>query len=260
MATTNDLLADGYLCPFDVVAPLAEVDTSSLRAGSGGEWDKEEVSEQALKLVGDAVIEWERQIRERYDGVPQPTVAFAASIDDAEALAIRFLKAGHDFRVVSSRESSDTNAETLAAYARGEFTGVVNCAILSRGWDAPQTRILIDNYPLRKSLQTLIQRYGRVIRTAPGKDRALIIDHAKNWLGFRDDILAFYYSGPRRLATRLLRRRREKTSPGSTTCAASASRCLNKATRCAPGAARSAPCVAVVAAWAPGSWKTWTAC
>ena len=70
VATTNDLLADGYLCPFDVVAPLAEVDTSSLRAGSGGEWDKEEVSEQALKLVGDAVIEWSGRYVNATTGCP----------------------------------------------------------------------------------------------------------------------------------------------------------------------------------------------
>ena len=213
VATTNDLLADGYLCPFDVVAPLHEVDTSSLRAGSKGEWDKEEVSGQALKIVGEAVSEWERQVRERFDGVPQPTVAFACTIDDAEALAIRFQKGGHDFRVVSSRESSEANNETLKAYARGEFVGIVNCAVLSRGWDAPQTKILIDCYPLRKSLQTLIQRYGRVIRTAPGKDRALIIDHAKNWLGFRDDILAFYYSGPPALGDPSLEKATRKDKP-----------------------------------------------
>ena len=154
------------------------------------------MSERALKIVGDAVEEWERQIRERFDGVPQPTVAFACTINDAEELAARFQKAGHDFRVVSSRESSEANAETLKAYDRGEFVGVVNCAVLSRGWDSPRTVILVDNYPLRKSLETLIQRYGRVIRVFLGKDRALIIDPAGNWLGFRDDIMAFYYSGP----------------------------------------------------------------
>ena len=34
------------------------------------------------------------------------------------------------------------------------------------------------------------------MRTFPGKARALLIDHAENWLHMRDAILAFYVGGP----------------------------------------------------------------
>ena len=44
------------------------------------------------------------------------------------------------------------------------------------------------------------------------------------------------------------------TSPGSTTSAASCQQVFEEGDTVCAGAVRSAPCVAVVAAWAPGSW------
>ena len=61
--------------------------------------------------------------------------------------------------------------------------------------DFPRAAILLDAYPMRKIL-TPIQRYGRIMRTFPGKAKALLIDHAENWLHMRDAILAFYTGGP----------------------------------------------------------------
>ena len=197
--STRKLIQQGWLCPFEVVAPVATIDTDGLPLGSGGEWQKEAVSKRVLRIVGEVVPEWERRIAERYEGIPQPTVVFAASIDDAEALAREFRSAGYDFRVVSSRESDDDNKDTLERFNKGEFIGIVNCAILSRGWDAPATVILVDAYPLRRSLLTLIQRYGRVMRIFEGKTRATVIDHAENWIYFRDDILEFYQYGVEQL-------------------------------------------------------------
>ena len=216
VVSTRQLISEGWLCPFEVVAPVAQIDTDGLPVGAKGEWKTAEVSKRVLAIVGDVVPEWERRIQERFNGVMQPTVVFAASIDDAEALAAEFRAAGHDFRVVSSRESDDDNRETLERYNAGEFDGIVNCAILSRGWDAPRTVILVDAYPLRRSLLTLIQRYGRIMRNAPGKTGGLVIDHTNgNWLGFRNDILEFYQYGVNELGGERYAKSKRKKVPGA---------------------------------------------
>ena len=195
VATTNQLIHDTHLCPFKVIAPVAEVDVSGLKVKTAGEWGPTEVGERILRIVGDVVPEWERVLRSHFNGDPQSTIVFAASIDDAEALALKFQNAGHDFRVVSSR-TPDENHGIIKQYQERKCMGLVNCAVLSRGFDAPHTRILVDAYPIRKSFVTIIQRLGRIMRNADFKEYGVVIDHAGNWLGWREDILAFYEQGP----------------------------------------------------------------
>jgi DNA repair protein RadD len=49
--------------------------------------------------------------------------------------------------------------------------------------------------PLRKSLTTHIQQIGRVMRPAPDKDKALVIDHTGNALRFLNDTADFWANG-----------------------------------------------------------------
>ena len=192
--TTDKLIADGHLCPFDVVAPVAVVDTSGLKV-QGGEFHKAELKDRIMRIVGEIVPTWRAQLDERYGGVVQPTIVFGATVDDAEALQREFRDAGYDARLVSYREDDDENVRTIKAFRKGEFPVLVNSQMLSRGMDFPRLVIIIDAYPMRKIL-TVLQRLGRFMRTFPGKAKALLIDHAENWLHMRDPILAFYTGGP----------------------------------------------------------------
>ena len=192
--TTEKLIADGWLCPFDVVAPESVIDVEGVKV-EGGEFQKKELKKRILRIVGDIVPTWQEQVDKRYGGEVQPTIAFGASIDDAEAIAAEFRKAGHPARIVSSREDDDHNLKTIKAFRNGEFDVIVNCAVLSRGADFPRAAMLIDAYPMRGML-TPIQRYGRTMRMFEGKDRAIVFDFSENWLTMRDRILSFYSGGP----------------------------------------------------------------
>ena len=192
--TTDRLIADSHLCPFDVVAPVAVVDTTGVRV-QGGEFHKPTLKDRIMRIVGEIVPTWRAQLDERFGGKVQPTIVFGATVDDAEAIQREFRDAGYPARLVSSREDDDENKRTINAFRDGEFDVLVNCAMLSRGVDFPRAAILVDAYPMRKIL-TPIQRYGRIMRTFPGKARALLIDHSENWLLMREPILAFYTGGP----------------------------------------------------------------
>ena len=194
--TTKQLIREEFLCPFTVVAPIAEVSVEGLKSSTAGEFAKGEISKRILQIVGDIVPEWERQVEERFAGVPQPTIVFAASVDDTMKLCEKFVSAGHAFGAVTSEMSDEENDAVIDRYRSGDLIGIVNCAMLGRGFDVPSTQILVDAYPMRKSLLTIIQRYGRVMRPSEGKTRGLLIDHAANWLGFYDDIQRFYSHGP----------------------------------------------------------------
>ena len=237
--TTRELISDGFLSGLQVqtVEPEREVNVEGLKS-VGGEWAASEVSKRILHIVGEVVPEWELRCQERF-GKKEQTIVFAASINDAEAICKKFTDAGYDFRVVSSRETDEHNAEIIDGFRNNEFIGIVNCAMLSRGMDFPSAVILVDCYPLRSSFTELIQRYGRIMRTAEGKLYGLIIDPSGNWMGFYDQIHMFYAFGPPDLKdpklSKVVRRKKRKNekqhhprrvcrqcglafSPGDTSC------------------------------------------
>ena len=71
----------------------------------------------------------------------------------------------------------------------------MSCDALAKGFDVPDVRVCILCRPLRKSLTTHIQQLGRVMRSAPGKDKALVLDHTGNCLRFLNDTLGFWANG-----------------------------------------------------------------
>ena len=127
--TTDRLVADGHLCPFDVVAPVAVVDTEGLEI-QGGEFRKAMLKDRIMRIVGDIVPTWKAQLNDRYAGEVQPTIVFGATVDDAEAIQREFRSAGYPARLVSSRENDDDNKRTIDAFRDGEYDVIVNCAML----------------------------------------------------------------------------------------------------------------------------------
>ena len=79
--------------------------------------------------------------------------------------------------VVTGATPSDERRTILAKLERGEIDAVVNCAVLTEGWDSPAVSCLILARPT-KSLGLFRQMVGRVLRPHPGKTDALVIDHA----------------------------------------------------------------------------------
>ena len=185
--TTNELLQDGYLCPFDVIAPDSEVDIK------GTNWSEGDLSKRVLQIVGDIVPEWEKQCAERY-GEFVPTICFCVSVADAEETAERFQEAGHDFRVVHYKQNSEQKQEIINRFRDDVHIGLINVRVLTKGFDAPATKIMIDAQPTR-SFRLHIQKIGRLIRTFPGKERATYIDHAGNYLAFYHAMQAFFAAG-----------------------------------------------------------------
>lgn len=194
VTTTNELVRTGYLAPLKVVGAQDEVDVAGLRLTNSGEWVRREVGERVAQIVGSIVPEWERRYMEYY-GFPAPTIVFCPTVADSEATAEKFQQAGYDFQVVHHKQPGKVKDRLVRRFKRGEFIGLVNCCVLTKGFDAPETRIMVDAYPLRKSLAMHVQKVGRVMRTAEGKDFGLVIDHAGNWLGFMDDTHKVFAEG-----------------------------------------------------------------
>lgn len=103
----------------------------------------------------------------------QRTVVFADFVSNAEKFVAEFREKGVDAVIIHGKLSDRDRKAALDAHARGAV--LVNCMVLTEGWDSPETAVCI----LAKgcgSVGTYLQIVGRVLRPAPGKTEALLID------------------------------------------------------------------------------------
>lgn len=181
-ATTQELIDAGYLAPFRVFAP-SHPDLSAVRtvAGDFHEGDLSDAM-QAGTITADVVTTWLQR------GENRPTLCFAVDRAHAQALKRQFEAADVPTGYVDAYTSSDERETIRKQFAAGDLRVVCNVGVLTTGvdWDV---RCLILARPT-KSEMLYTQIIGRALRTAPGKDAALILDHSDTTqrLGFVTDI------------------------------------------------------------------------
>src|SRR5690606_14695579 len=74
---------------------------------------------------------------------------------------------------------TEERAHYIELYRKGVIKVLCNVAVLTKGFDAPETSCLVLARPT-KSLMLHYQIMGRGLRTAPGKEDCIILDHAGN--------------------------------------------------------------------------------
>lgn len=102
-------------------------------------------------------------------------VVFAPNVPAAKEFSDAFNAAGIPSDIVHSKMPKDERDSVLKLFERGELRVVCNVNILSEGWDDPGCSVCI----LARGCEhagLYIQMVGRVMRPAPGKMMALLID------------------------------------------------------------------------------------
>lgn len=115
-------------------------------------------------------------------GGMRPTIAFAADVGDVEAATGHVFTLRDALRVEGARAEAAWGAmpaedrrDVLARFLRGDLDAVVNCGVLTEGFDAPRAACLVMARPT-KSLGLYMQMLGRGTRTADGKADCLVLD------------------------------------------------------------------------------------
>lgn len=195
VATTDGLVDRGMLTR-PIFYAAVEIDTSGVAVRTTGEWDDAGLEREGVRIVGDVVAEYIKRTGEHFGG-PAKTIAFSSTVAHGEEICRAFAEIGLNFQNVSYRDDEDERRARIAEFRKPDstITGLVSCDALAKGFDVPDVRVCLLCRPLRKSLTTHIQQIGRVMRAAPGKDKALVIDHAGNSLRFLRDAADFWANG-----------------------------------------------------------------
>jgi len=177
--TTNELLDKGFLCrPRYFVGHHVNLKGLKTKAlGTGGSDytvnDLASATERDTVLTGDIIKNWVKY------GENSQTIAFSPSIKHSKWLVDQFNERGISAEHIDGYMDEDERNCLYEGHDKGDFK-ILSCSqLLNTGYDAPSVKCLIDCYPT-KSLISYVQRVGRILRTYPGKEYCIYLDHAGN--------------------------------------------------------------------------------
>jgi len=175
------LTENGYLVPARAFCPSAKHIAQILEGvrTRRGDFVERELAGamNRRELVGDIVSTWQAR------GEGRQTLCFAVDIAHSKAIVEDFVAAGIAARHLDAYTPPEERKGLIAAYRAGEITILSSVAVLGIGFDVPDAACAILARPTL-SEAVHMQQVGRVIRTAPGKTDAILLDHSGNTLRF----------------------------------------------------------------------------
>lgn len=148
-ATVAELTDLGHLVPCRVWAPPSALETA--------------------ELALDPVAAYQQH------GGGQRAILFAVTVEQARRSAADFAAAGIASDVVTGNGSRRARADSLERFAAGATRVLCNVNVLTEGFDDPPVAVcILARKPQHSGL--FLQMAGRVLRPAPGKASATLID------------------------------------------------------------------------------------
>jgi superfamily II DNA or RNA helicase len=176
------LTSAGYLSPARIYAPPMVADLSGVKRRAG-DYAIDQAADAMIRptVTGDAIKHY------RTLAGDQQAIAFCCNVNHAVSVRDSFAAAGISSELLLGN-TSDRDA-VVGKFANGETRILVTVDVVSEGFDIPAAGCAILLRPTQ-SLGLYLQQVGRVLRPAPGKKHAIILDHVGNVIrhGWPDDV------------------------------------------------------------------------
>ena len=189
--TMHELTQNGVLVPMRIFSCHKPDMTGA--ATAGGEWTDKAAEERGMDIIGDVVDDWQRY------GENRKTIVFGSTIKHCEELAKQFINAGIMAAVFTSETTTKEREDLLKEYRKptSHLKVLISVEALAKGFDVPDVGCICDARPLRKSLSTAIQMWGRGLRSSPetGKKDCHLLDFSGNIIRFFEDFNEVYFNG-----------------------------------------------------------------
>lgn len=183
-ATIPELIKAGYLVDCEVWGP-SKPDLSAVPIVAG-DYHEGKLAEAVdlPQLRADIVASYQRL------GGARQAICFATNIPHSKKIVDDFKAAGISAEHIDAYTVEHERKRIIREFREGKFRVLSNVAILAEGFDVKAVQVMILARPTR-SLTRFIQMAGRVLRKAPGKTRAVILDHSDTCerLGYPTDDL-----------------------------------------------------------------------
>ena len=182
-ANIEDLIEEGVLVQ-PVYRPhfVHDLDLGNIDISSGDY----PVAKLAPAIIKSSMIEYAvwSYGEERLKVSTKPISAwFCADISVAERTLECIREVGIKAAIVTAGTPIRERMKLLARHESGEIEAMVSVGVLAEGWDNPYCNIIVH---LRPTLSKVLwgQSVGRGLRSAPGKEKCIVIDMSSNWSTF----------------------------------------------------------------------------
>jgi superfamily II DNA or RNA helicase len=176
-----DLVFWGFLSAAKIYAPPVVADLSGIRRRAGDYAnDQAAAAMDRPTVTGDAIAHYQRL------AAGQQAITFCCNVNHAVSVCDAFKTAGIGAALLLG--NTPDRDQVVADFGAGILRVLVTVDVVSEGFDVPAASCAILLRPTQ-SLGLYLQQVGRVLRPAPGKDAAIILDHVGNVTrhGFPDD-------------------------------------------------------------------------
>jgi superfamily II DNA or RNA helicase len=171
--TQRQLIDEGYLVRARIFAPPT-IDTSGLLVRAGDfKIEQADALVNAPSITGDAFSHYQQHA----NGLP--ALAFCTSVEHAKHVAEKFRKEGVAAVALSGETDREIRRMAVADFRNGKIRVLASCDLFSEGFDVPGAHVGIMLRPTA-SVGLFLQQVGRILRPAPDKQHAILLDHVGN--------------------------------------------------------------------------------
>jgi DNA repair protein RadD len=171
--TAGELVADGYLSQVKIGDSEDSYDTSALKTNNMGKF-----TSQSIEKVFSGNTKTERIVQSIIDQSSDKmgVMIFASTISHAEEI-LGYLPEGS--KIVTGKLKKKDRANIVDSFKARTFKFIVNCDILTTGFDAPHVDV-VAVLRATESPGLFQQIIGRGLRLHDDKEFCLILDYAEN--------------------------------------------------------------------------------
>ena len=173
---TGTLIEEGYLCNLTNQSTQHEVDLTNVRT-SRGDYNESDMQRAFMSndLVSEACAEIVEKCVDRHS-----ILIFSSGVDHAFAIGDTLATlTGDTVRVITGETLAIERSQWLSDFKDGHLRWLVNCMVLTTGFDAP----CIDALAVLRATTSAVlfaQMVGRALRKHESKTDALILDFGGN--------------------------------------------------------------------------------
>lgn len=172
--TMAEMMTEGWLCPITGWRIETALDLSGVKL-THGEYG-EDYQEKALSAAVNTPERNAQAVKAYQDYcLGQQAIVFCVDVQHTHDMLAAFDGAGVLAAAVTGKTPKLERDMIISTYRAGGIHVLVNCMVLTEGFDAPQTSCIVMCRPTKSQL-LYTQMLGRGTRPAPGKERLTVLD------------------------------------------------------------------------------------
>jgi DNA repair protein RadD len=173
--TARQLIDEGHICDYRIIAPPSSIDRTAIKIGSTGDFTQAGLADAKDRstITGDCVASYTRYTP------GEQAIVFAVDVRHADELCAAYAAAGVSAQSVSAKTPRAVRKALMDKFERKVFQVLVNVDLFGEGLNVEGITVVIMARPTQ-SFVLYVQQFFRALTKSEGKNLGTIIDHAGN--------------------------------------------------------------------------------